>query len=53
MADVKREQIIIKDSNGEIIFDEKLLKAKVIDILEYKLPLEEIFERNLIIITHA
>ena len=23
MADVKREQIIIKDSNGEIIFDEK------------------------------
>ena len=31
----------------------KKYKAKVIDILEYKLPLEEIFERNLIIITHA
>ena len=31
----------------------KIYKAKVIDILEYKLPLEEIFERNLIIITHA
>lgn len=31
----------------------KKYKAKVIDILEYKLPLKEIFERNLIIITHA
>ena len=31
----------------------KKYKAKVIDILEYNLPLEEIFERNLIIITHA
>ena len=31
----------------------KKYKAKVIDILEYKLPLAEIFERNLIIITHA
>lgn len=31
----------------------KKYKAKVVDIINYKLPLEEIFERNLIIITNA
>lgn len=31
----------------------KKYKAKVVDILDYKLPLKEVFERNLVIITHA
>ena len=40
----------------EIKESEKTLKthhAKVIDVIEYKLPLQETFERNLVIITHA
>ena len=40
----------------EIKEAEKTLKthhAKVIDVIEYKLPLQETFERNLVIITHA
>ena len=28
-------------------------KAKVVDIIEYKLPLEEIYERNLVVIKHV
>lgn len=42
-----------KTAQEEIKLAEKVLKkykAKVIDVIEYKLPLEEIFERNLIII---
>ncbi len=30
----------------------KKYKAKVVDVLEYKLPLEEIYERNLVVISH-
>ena len=31
----------------------KKFKAKVIDVIEYKLPLEEVFERNLVVIKYV
>lgn len=45
-----------KTTKEEIIQAEKTLKkyeAKVIDVIEYKLPLEEIYERNLVVIKHV
>lgn len=45
-----------KTAQEEIQQAEKILKkfkAKVIDVIEYKLPLEEIFERNLVIIKYV
>lgn len=45
-----------KTAQEEITQAEKTLKkhkAKVIDVIEYKLPLEEIYERNLVIIKHV
>ena len=44
-----------KTAQEEIQQAEKILKkfkAKVIDVIEYKLPLEEVFERNLVIIKY-
>ena len=32
------------------MYDVKSLKAEVVDIIEYTLPLEEVYERNLICI---
>lgn len=45
-----------KTAQEEIKLAEKVLKklkAKVVDVIEYKLPLEEIFERNLIVIRNV
>lgn len=45
-----------KTAQEEITQAEKTLKkhkAKVIDVIEYKLPLEEIYERNLVVIKHV
>ncbi len=45
-----------KTAQEEIQQAEKILKkfkAKVIDVIEYKLPLEEVFERNLVIIKYV
>ena len=44
-----------KTVNEEIKNSEKILKkykAKVIDVIKYKLPLEEIYERNLVVIKY-
>ena len=40
----------IDNNTTEIL---KKFKAKVIDVIEYKLPLEEVFERNLVIIKYV
>lgn len=45
-----------KTAQEEIKLAEKVLKklkAKVVDVIEYKLPLEEVFERNLIVIRNV
>lgn len=45
-----------KTAQEEIKLAERVLKkykAKVVDVIEYKLPLEEVFERNLIVIRNV
>ncbi len=45
-----------KTAQEEIKQAEKVLKkfkAKVVDVIEYKLPLEEVFERNLVVIKYV
>lgn len=45
-----------KTAQEEIKQAEKVLKkfkAKVVDVVEYKLPLEEVFERNLVVIKYV